>query len=130
MIQYIHNNKAFALIEILIALSILSIVFVSIFSTVSTSIMAIANNKQKTKAMIIARNKLNEFMLDNLKGGDVSEESVEDYPGFSYSRKTEKFEHPMLSSMPLKLNSTEISIHWKDGQKKKKYALKYVYVQK
>ena len=55
------NKKGFALVEILIAITILSIVLLSVFTGVSASVNALAGSKKYTMAMIIAKSKLNDF---------------------------------------------------------------------
>ncbi len=128
----IRNNKrnGFALIEILVALAIVSIVLVSIYTAVFRSIFTIIGNKNFTKAMIIAESKLNEFILNNKRDLDANNESMEDYPSFTLTRETTRFEHPMLEAMPIPLYSTEITINWKDGQRERKYSLVYIFPKK
>ncbi len=130
MFDHVKNNKinkynGFALIEILIAITILSISLISIISGVSAGIIAISGNKNLTKAMIIAKNKLNEFEMNNQKGTDISNEVVEDYPDFTYSREIKRFEHELLG--PLDAKRIEIEVKWQEKGMDKTYSLTYIY---
>lgn len=132
--NYSNNNikpssawpgKGFALIEILIAITILSISLVSIISGVSAGIIAISGNKNLTKAMIIARSKLYEFEMVNMRGPDISEKEVEEYQGFTYSREIKRFEHALLG--PLNANRVMITVQWQERGRDKNYSLSYIY---
>lgn len=117
--------RGFALIEILIALTILSISLVSIISGVSAGILAISGNKNLTRAMIIARSKLSEFEMFNMRGPDISEKEVEEYRGFTFSREVKRFEHELLG--PLNANRVMITVHWQERGSDKSYSLSYIY---
>ena len=116
----------FTLVEILIALSILSIVLLSLFSGVSSCIYAIKGNTGYAKAIIIARNKMNEFMALNMRGADLEKEAVEEYPDFRVSRVTERFEHPFLPSL-IVAKKTTVTVFWKEGDKERTCWLNYIY---
>ena len=123
----VSRNRGFAIIEILVAITILSIVLPSIISGVSAGIMAISENKNLTRAMIIAKNKLNEFLLIKMRGPDITDEQVQEYEGFRYNRKITRFEHEIFG--PISAKKVEITITWKQGenQQPRKYSLSYIY---
>lgn len=121
----VHKHSGFALVEILIAITILSISLISIISGISAGIIAISGNKNLTKAMIISKNKLNEFEMNNRKGTDINDEIVEEYPEFTYSREIKRFEHELLG--PLDANRIEIEVKWQEKGTEKKYSLSYIY---
>ena len=120
--QYKHG---FAIIEMLIAIAILSIVLISIISGVSAGIMAITGNKNLTRAMIIAKSKFNEFLIAERRGPNIDSQQIEEYPGFSYSRKTMKYQHEIFGPVPARRVS--ITVQWKENDLAKKYTLSYVY---
>jgi len=122
---YLRLKGGFALIEILIAITILSILLLGIFSGLSAGIFAISGNKNLTIAMIIARSKLNEFILEKMRGSDVQKEPVDEYPNFYYSKEVKRFEHEIFG--PLDANRVEITVLWKDRGRDKKYNLFYIY---
>ncbi len=117
--------RGFALIEILIALSILSIILLSVFSSVSSGIYVMNGNRNATRAVIIAKSKLNEFILKEMRGADVQNEQVRGESGFVYSRKTEPFRHPLLGALPA--FQTQVTVSWIERGRKKHYSVFYVY---
>ncbi len=118
----------FALIEILIAITILSISLIGLTSAVSGGIAAILNNKNLTTAMIIAKSKLNEFEMSNMRGLDINNEQVKEYPGFTYSRAVKRFEHMLFG--PLDANRVELTVKWQEKERDKEYTISYIYPSK
>ena len=118
-------KTGFVLVEILIALSILSTVLISVISGVTSSVYVISGMKNYTQAMLIARSRMNDFILKNMRGTDLRAQQVKEYPAFTYSRITERFEHPLLG--PLPANRTDIIVSWKERGTKKKYKISYIY---
>ncbi len=119
------QGRGFALIEVLIAAAILSVVLLSVISGVSTGINVITGNKNLTRAVLIAKSKLNEFKLLNMRGPDLENEPVEEYQNFTYSRRIQRYEHEMFG--PIQANRVEIIVHWKEGETEKRYSLSYIY---
>lgn len=122
---YGKSGKGFVLVEILIALAILSTILISVISGVTSSVYVIAGMKNYTSAMLIAKSKMNDYILKNMRGTDIKGQKVKDYPGFSYSRVTKRFEHPLLD--PLPANKTDIIVTWKERGRKKDYKISYIY---
>jgi type II secretion system protein I len=121
-----EQAKGFALVEILIAVAILSIVLLSVISGVTSSIYVITGMKNYTKAMLIARTRMNDFILNNMKGTDLKHEQVREYPGFDFSRVTRRFEHPLLQG-PIPVNITDIIVNWSEKGREREYKLSYIY---
>lgn len=123
-------NRGFVLVEILVALSILSVVLISVLSGVTSSIYVISGMKNYTRAMLIARTRMNDFIVRNQRGTDLKNEPVKDYTDFSVTRVTEPFDHPMLSVMGGPLASvkiTNITVNWEERGKKRDYTISYIY---
>ena len=119
------NRNGFSIIEILIAITVLSIALLGIISGVSAGVVAISGNKNMTKAMIIAKSQLNEFISERMRGLDINDEAVDDYPEFTSSREIKRFEHELLG--PLDANIVKITIKWEERGRKKEYNLSYIY---
>ncbi len=115
----------FVLVEILIALAILSTILISVISGVTSSVYVISGMKNYTSAMLIAKSKMNDYILKNMRGTDIKGQKVKEYPGFSYSRVTKRFEHPLLG--PLPANKTDIIVTWRERGRKKDYKISYIY---
>lgn len=123
----VNNKKGFALIEILIAVTILSIVVVSLYSGVSNGILAITRNKNLTHAILIAKSKLIEFKNAKMRGTDLKDEEIKEYPNFTFDRVNEKFEHIIFGPIPAK--KATITVKWKEGTIQRKYSLSYIYAE-
>ncbi len=121
----VKRVKGFVLVEILIALAILSTILISVISGVTSSVYVISGMKNYTSAMLIAKSKMNDYILKNMRGTDIKGLKVKEYPGFSYSRVTKRFEHPLLG--PLPANKTDIIVTWKERGRKKNYKISYIY---
>lgn len=119
------KSSGFALIEILVAITILSIALLGIMTGVSSGVVAIAANKNLTRAMMVANSKLNEFLLEDMKGTDIQQESVKEYPGFSFSRNITRYEHQMFG--PIDAQKVKITVYWQDRDNKKQYSISYIY---
>lgn len=119
------SHYGFALIEVLIATTILSIVLLSVITGITNGINVIIGNKNLTRAVLIAKSRLNEFKLVNMRGPDLENEPVEEYPNFTYSRRIQRYEHEMFG--PIQANRVEIIVRWKEGENEKKYSLSYIY---
>lgn len=122
------RNKGFAIIEVLIAITVLAISLSAIISGVSAGIMAISGNKNLTIAMLIAKTKLNEYQLENMKGLDISDEQVEEYPGFTFSREVKRFEHELFG--PLDANRAVLTVRWQERGRDRDYSIVYIYPMK
>ncbi len=122
-----NHSSGFSLIEILIATAILSIVLLGVYSGVSTSIRAMSKGSFKTRAMIIAQTKLNEFILDSMRGADIQKKPVQNYPNYYFSRETKRYEHPMTGSLPAR--RTEITVTWTENKRERQYKLAYIFTE-
>ena len=124
-----NNYKTgFALVEILIAITILSVLLLSIYTSVSASISIMSGTKNYTLAMIIAKSKLNEFIIKKMRGPDISREPVKEYDNFFYSRVTKRYENELLGPIPAK--KTDIIVSWKESRREKNYSISYIYAEK
>lgn len=117
--------NGFVLIEVLIAVTILSVVLLSVFSGISSGINIIGNSRNYTIAMMTGRSLLNEFRSNNMRGTDLKDSPVEGYPDFRYDRISERYENPLFG--PLPVMKTEIVVKWKYKGIENNYNLQYIY---
>ena len=120
------RKHGFALIEILIAMTIFSFIILSVYSGISASINAIKNAKNYSMAIMIAKTKLNEFKISRMRDPDFSEEPVAGYDSFLCTRSTSNFDHPLLGMAQAK--RSEITVIWKENNKEQKYAVSFIYM--
>lgn len=122
------SRKGFVLVEILIALSIMSIVLLSVISGVTSSIHVISGMKNSTRAMMIARTTMNDFILRRMRGTDLKREPVKEYPGFYLTRVTGPWELPMIDLGPLAtVKKTDITVTWRERGREREYSIFYIY---
>ena len=119
------KDNGFALIEVLIAAAVLSVILLSIYSGISTSINVILRAQNHTTATLLAKSKMNEFILDRFRGMDINEQPVEGFENFYFSRETVRYENPLVG--PLPANQTTITISWRINNREKNYELVYIY---
>jgi prepilin-type N-terminal cleavage/methylation domain-containing protein len=118
------KKNGFALVEVLIALSILSITLMSVYSAVGASTTILSGSGNRTKAMLIAKNKLNEFIASGLRGPDLNSEPVDGYPDFTYSRGSEKYENFLFPTLAAKKYT--ITVNWMENKARRTYKISYV----
>lgn len=122
--NFLHS-RGFALIEVLIAVTILSVVLLSVYSGISSGINIVSNSRNYTKSMIIARSLMNDFRNVNMRGPDLHDNPVQDYEGFTFDRITERYELELAG--PIELNKTVITVKWKYKSNTNRYDLSMVY---
>jgi prepilin-type N-terminal cleavage/methylation domain-containing protein len=122
-------HQGFALIEVLIAVAIASIIVLSVYSGVSAGTLSISQNANLTRAIIIAKSKMNDFKLSGMRGTDLANEEVREYPEFTFSRTTVRYENPVISSTfgALSAKKTTIIVEWNDSGRKRSFSLYTVY---
>ena len=120
-----RRNAGFALIEVLVAVTIVSIVVVPIYRGVMGGSLAISQNAKLTRAVIIAKNKMAEYRLAGMRGTDLSHAEAEGYEGFTFSRVTERYENAMLGALPAK--KTVITVFWTADGRERSYSVFTVY---
>jgi len=121
------RNKGFALLEVLVALTIFSIISLSIYSSVSNGAVGILRSRNIIRAGVIASNLMNDFRLEKSKL-DLDERAVPDNEQFTYSRTITRYENPMLGPIPA--SKVEIKVFWKENGIARNYALSYIYLDK
>jgi type II secretion system protein I len=121
------QNKGFALLEVLVALTIFSIISLSIYSSVSNGAVGILRSRNIIRAGVIASNLMNDFRLEKSKL-DLDERAVPDNDQFTYSRTITRYENPLLGPIPA--SKVAITVFWKENGIARNYALSYIYLDK
>lgn len=119
------QKKGFALIEVLIAVTILSVVLLSVYSGISSGINIIDNSRNTTEAVVIAKSLMNEFRINKMRGTDLHDLDIESKPGFRYDRITRRYESPFLG--PLLAQQTDIIVKWDYKGRENEFILSMVY---
>jgi type II secretion system protein I len=125
IVSNIITRNGFALVEVLVALVILSVVILSLYSGLTTGLSVISGARGYTRAMIIADNRMQQFILEKKKGPDMEREPSREFEGYTVSRNTVKFEHPLLGQLPAR--KTTITVRWEEKGVERSYDVFYIY---
>lgn len=117
------SNKGFTLIEILVAISILSISLVVIFQLFSGGLKSSRLSDQYTRGIFHAKEKMEEILLST----EFSEEEVEGEFGDSYRWRSEivplEQSEEEASKLPFNTYNIKVEIFWDEGSKEKNFAI-------
>lgn len=117
------SNKGFTLIEILVAISILSISLVVIFQLFSGGLKSSRLSDQYTRGIFHAKEKMEEILLST----DFTEEGAEGEFGDSYRWRSEiiriEQEEEEASKLPFDTYNIKVDIFWDEGSKEKNFAI-------
>jgi len=120
----IKNTNSYTLLEVMIAMAVLTIVMVSVFRLQGQSINMLNSVRFYTKAPLLARFAMSRFEEELELDPDIESDSgdFENSPGFSYEITTEE-----LDSMPEDfeyleeyIKTVEVKVSWED------YGLYYI----
>ena len=120
-----RRSKGFVLIEVLIAVTILSVVLLSVYSGISSGINVINNSRNYTEAVVLARSLMNEFRINKMRGTDLRDASIDNKPDFRYDRITKRYESPFLG--PLIAQQTNITVKWDYRGRENEFTITMVY---
>ena len=124
---HIFQNEAYALLEILIAIALLSTAVLPVYVSVTRQFAAIAKTSDSLKASIYCRNILNEFRIEPAKV-DLKDKEIKDNPKFRYSVEIKRFEHVLLG--PLEAKTVKVTVKWAENGSEKSKSLSYIYPDK
>ena len=121
--QYPVSTRGFTLIEILVAISILSISLVVIFQLFSGGLKSSRLSDQYTKGIFHAKEKMEEILLST----DFAEEEAGGEFGdlFRWKSATVRIEQAEDEEAKLPFNTFNISVDvmWNEGDKEKHFAI-------
>ena len=117
------SNKGFTLIEILVAISILSISLVVIFQLFSGGLKSSRLSDQYTKGIFHAKEKMEEILLST----EFLEEEAEGKFGDSYRWRSEIIRIEQAedeeAKLPFDTFNIEVDVMWYEGDKEKHFAI-------
>jgi len=117
------SNRGFTLIEILVAISILSISLVVIFQLFSGGLKSSRLSDQYTRGIFHAKEKMEEILLSTEFAEEVSEGEFED--SFRWKSKTVPIEQAEeeASKLPFNTYNIKVDIFWDEGYKEKRFSI-------
>lgn len=116
------NARGFTLLEVLVALVLLSVALVAILQLFSINLRGIATSEDFAKAVMRAE----ATMRDVLDNDDIAEKSSSETTpdGYRVDVAITNAEEKRTENLPLKLLQISLTVHWKDGVKERALTLK------
>lgn len=116
------NARGFTLLEVLVALVLLSVALVAILQLFSANLRGIATSEDIAKAVMRAE----ATMRDVLDDDDIAEKSSSETTpdGYRVDVAITNAEEKRTENLPLKLLQISLTVHWKDGVKERALTLK------
>jgi len=117
------SSRGFTLIEILVAISILSISLVVIFQLFSGGLKSSRLSDQYTRGIFHAKEKMEEILLSTEFAEEVSEGEFED--SFRWKSKIVPIEQAEeeASKLPFNTYNIKVDIFWDEGYKEKRFSI-------
>lgn len=121
--QFPVSNRGFTLIEILVAISILSISLVVIFQLFSGGLKSSRLSDQYTRGIFHAKEKMEEILLST----EFTEEGAEGGFGDLFRWKSEivriEQAEEEASKLPFDTYNIKVDIFWDEGDKEKQFSI-------
>ena len=117
-----NANSGFALIEILVAVSVLAISLVVIFQLFSGGLKARKLSEQYARGVFHAREKMAEILLaPNLSEGETQGEFEDAYEWQAVITRAVSGDDE--EKLPVNLLNIKIRINWREGEKEKSFVI-------
>jgi len=115
-------EAGFTLLEVLVALTLLSVALVVILQLFSANLRGIATSEDFAKATMRAE----ATMRDVLDNEDIEEKSSSETTpdGYRIDVAITNADEKRTENLPLKLLQISLTVHWKDGVKERSLTLK------
>ncbi|MCH7624147.1 MAG: prepilin-type N-terminal cleavage/methylation domain-containing protein [Nitrospinae bacterium] len=111
------NNKGFSLLEVIVALAIMAIGYLTVFNLFSVSIKAVGMSDQYQRAVGLANSKLSEIEMLNYETAATSG-TFENEENFRWSLNIEPYDSPLNDpEQNINLSKVTLKVLWKDNQK-------------
>ncbi len=118
----LDTNSGFALIEILVAISVLAISLVVIFQLFSGGLKSRTLSEQYARGVFHAREKMAEILLvPDLSEGETEGEFEDAYEWQAVITRVVSGEDE--EKLPAKLLNVKIRINWREGEKEKSFVI-------
>ncbi len=110
------NNQGFSLLEVIVALAIMAIGYMTVFNLFSVSIQSVGTSDQYQRAVGLANSKLSEVEMMNYETADLSG-TFENEEGYQWSLSIEPYESPLNDpDENINLSKVILNVFWGDDE--------------
>ncbi len=111
------DNKGFSLLEVIVALAIMAIGYMTVFNLFSVSIKSVGMSDQYQRAVGLANSKLSEIEMLNYET-DATSGTFENEENFQWSLNIEPYDSPLNDpEININLSKVTLKVLWEDNQK-------------
>lgn len=111
------DNKGFSLLEVIVALAIMAIGYMTVFNLFSVSIKSLGKSDQYQRAVNLANSKLSEIEMMNYEVENTSG-TFKDEENFEWSLNIEPYESSLNDpDENIRLSKIILKVLWQDNQK-------------
>ncbi len=114
--------EGFTLLEVLVALTLLSVALVVILQLFSANLRGVATSEDFAKATMRAEASMRDVLDDEDIGEKSSSETTPD--GYRVDVAITNADEKRTENLPIKLLHISLTVHWKDGVKERSLTLK------
>ncbi len=126
MFRNLHHDRAggsgFTLLEVLVALALLSIALIVILQLFSANLRGIAASEDMAKAMMKANSAMRQVLDDEDIAEKSSSETTND--GYRIDVSITDAEEERTQNLSMKCLEINLTVHWRDGKKERAVTLK------
>lgn len=118
------NDNGFSLLEVIVALAIMAIGYITVLNLFSVSIKSVGMSDQYMRAVRLASSKLSEMEMMDYEAATLSGTFEENERSFQWSMDIEPYDSP-LNDPEININLSKIilKVFWDDGQKRRNVEL-------
>lgn len=114
--------SGFTLLEVLVAMAVLSIAIVAVFELFSAGLRGLVSADDYVVAVVKAEAKMREILDDEKLGEKTWQETTDD--GYRFDAAIKKTETERTERLPADLLEIDLTITWSRGTKEKSFRLK------
>jgi general secretion pathway protein I len=114
----IRSVKGFTLLEVMVAVAVISIVLVSIIRLQGQSILMNESSRFYSTAPLLAQSKMAEALEDPANAGSGAGDFDTEHPGYSWKIDVEPVNIDVIEGAKLELKKVDVLIEFNEGQMK------------
>lgn len=132
MVNSFRGSRGFTLLEILVAVTLLAVVFTSLFRLFGVSLRSIENSQKHARAAVLGEQLLTELLFNELSFPiEATDGRFENNPDYSYNLDASEFERAigrldesvLENALPVTTYEINLTVKWNEGAREKSLKL-------